>query len=155
MVTMRSATQRDTAALLALAQDAGMFGVDDIGFLAGMLDEAFADNAQGHDWQVVTDNDRVIGAVMVAPELGPGVWNALFLGVDPSRLRRGIARRLMTAIETRLRAENARMLMVETSSMPHFGPARALYTALGYIEAGRIPGYFGVDDDKVIFVKSL
>ena len=49
---------------------------------------------------------------------------------------------------------SGRLFVVETSSREAYTPTRRFYEALGYYEAGRIPGFYGPGDDKVIFLKA-
>ena len=91
-------------------------------------------------------------AAYLAPEAaGPGVWNLLFLGVLPEARRRGLARALIAEVEQRLRAQGARMLLIDTSTEPPMAAARALYERLGYERVGLIPDYWGPGDGKLTF----
>ena len=58
--------------------------------------------------------------------------------VHPSSRRQGIARALMTALEDEARASGKTLLVLDTREGD---PSNDLYRALGYREAGRIPGW--------------
>ena len=58
--------------------------------------------------------------------------------VHPAFRRRGIARRLMQAVEDRARALPRQLLTLDTRTDDHAEP---LYGSLGYKTAGVIPGY--------------
>jgi ribosomal protein S18 acetylase RimI-like enzyme len=58
--------------------------------------------------------------------------------VHPAWRRQGIARALMTALETEARAAGKTLLVLDTREGD---PSNALYAALGYHQAGRIPGW--------------
>jgi GNAT superfamily N-acetyltransferase len=58
--------------------------------------------------------------------------------VHPAWRRQGIARSLMTAIETEARAVGKSLLHLDTREGD---PSNALYAALGYREVGRVPGW--------------
>ena len=58
--------------------------------------------------------------------------------VHPAFRRRGIARRLMQAVEDRARALPRQLLTLDTRTHDH---AESLYGSLGYKTAGVIPGY--------------
>ncbi len=49
----------------------------------------------------------------------------------------------------------ARTLIVETSSLDKYHQAREFYRKHGYHEVARIPEFYGVGDDKVVFWKAL
>lgn len=77
--------------------------------------------------------------------------------VRPEARRRGIATRLMEAIEAEARARRVTLLFLDTSDS-HAG-ARPLYEALGYVYVGGIPGYaldpHGVPEANAIYYKTL
>jgi ribosomal protein S18 acetylase RimI-like enzyme len=152
---IRSATHADLSAMQALAVEAGMFTEDEVGFFA----EQFANQPPGAAWSVAVDGDEVVGATYVAPEpFADRMWNLYFLVVDPARHGGGLGRRLVEAVEEALRAlgpDAARTLVVETSSTDAYAGTRRFYARLGYDEEARIRQFYGPDDDKVVFWKSL
>ncbi|REK76663.1 GNAT family N-acetyltransferase [Paenibacillus paeoniae] len=60
------------------------------------------------------------------------------LMVDPSARRHGIARALMNTAHEQAAVENRSLLILDTRAGD---PSNKLYHSLGYIEAGRIPGF--------------
>jgi hypothetical protein len=58
--------------------------------------------------------------------------------VHPDARRRGIARRLMLALEDLARGEGRTLLTLDTVTG---APSEALYRSLGYVELGVIPGF--------------
>ena len=61
---------------------------------------------------------------------------------------------MLAHIEDRLRSEDGRLLLIETSSGDGFELTRSFYRKHGYDEEARIRGFYG-DEDKVIFRKDL
>jgi ribosomal protein S18 acetylase RimI-like enzyme len=61
----------------------------------------------------------------------------------------------MAFVEDRVREENGRLLVLETSSKESYGKTIQFYQRLGYEEASRIPDFYDVGDDKLTFVKRL
>ena len=51
--------------------------------------------------------------------------------------------------------DEARALVVKTSSTDQYKPTREFYTELGYDHEARIRQLHGTDDDKIVFRKSL
>ncbi|NEN85279.1 GNAT family N-acetyltransferase [Paenibacillus elgii] len=70
--------------------------------------------------------------------------------------RNGIARALMLAAEERARTEKRTLLVLDTRAGD---PSNLLYRSLGYVEAGRIPGYArsadGSLNDTVFYYKEV
>ncbi|MEC9216233.1 MAG: GNAT family N-acetyltransferase [Pseudomonadota bacterium] len=64
----------------------------------------------------------------------------LTLAVDPAHRRRGIGRRLVTALFEAARAAGATELLLEVESTNN--AAQALYAAAGFEADGRRPGYY-------------
>jgi len=64
----------------------------------------------------------------------------LTLAVHPAARRRGLARRLVGEFEARAAACGAEECLLEVADGN--AAARALYAALGYLLAGRRPGYY-------------
>ena len=70
----------------------------------------------------------------------------LTLAVDPAHRRRGIGRRLVTALFEAARAAGATALLLEVESTNN--AAQALYAAAGFEADGRRPGYYRVADGQ-------
>lgn len=77
--------------------------------------------------------------------------------VRPAARRRGIATRLMEAVEAEARTRRVMLLFLDTSDS-HAG-ARPLYEALRYVYVGGIPGYAldpqGTPEANAIYYKTL
>lgn len=83
-----------------------------------------------------------------------GTWDLYWLAVDPAAYRGGIASALVTEMERRL-AGVARLISVDTSGRPDYGPTRAFYLSRGYRDVARVPDFYAPGDDQVIFTKVL
>ncbi|WP_068612809.1 GNAT family N-acetyltransferase [Paenibacillus tuaregi] len=109
-------------------------------------------------WAAVQDG-RIIGTVQL--QLA-GKKNALHraeiakLMVHPASRRNGLAKRLMLTAEEAAHQEGRTLLVLDTREGD---PSNLLYQSLGYIEAGRIPGFAmsagGSLDATVIYYKDL
>ncbi|WP_409305987.1 GNAT family N-acetyltransferase [Peribacillus sp. SCS-155] len=78
------------------------------------------------------------------------------LMTSPKYRRMGIGRALMNKAEERAKEEGIRLLVLDTREGD---PSNHLYRSIGFIEAGRIPGYAlsanGSLDASVFYYKSL
>ncbi|GLV60661.1 N-acetyltransferase [Dictyobacter sp. S3.2.2.5] len=102
---------------------------------------------------------QLLGSVQLALAMKPnGRHRAEVqkLFVFPSQRRRGIGHTLMQAVEEAARAHGRTLLVLDTREGD---AAEQLYRRMGYIEAGRIPGYaisaFGTLDGTIYFYKNL
>jgi len=164
--TIRTATADDLDAIKAIAVAAGMFSVEEVEFFDEMFGGWLDGSLQDHQWLVAEqDGDRgdagrsVVAAANYAPEpFADRMWNLYFIAVDPPSQSQRIGSALMSHVEDDLAArgeEEARVLVVETSSTDQYRRTRDFYTQIGYDEEARIRQFYGPDDDKVVFWKSL
>jgi len=157
---IRTPTSLDVERIKQLAIATEMFGLDEVGFfdelLAGFFDRSSAD----HRWLVAEDAEGcVVAAAHYAAEpFADRMWNLYFLAVAPDRHGRGLGGSLIEHVEHELRSSGegvARVLIVETSSTDQYARTRAFYRHHGFDEEARIRQFYGPDDDKVVFWKSL
>ena len=90
---------------------------------------------------VAEQEGRIVGTVQLQPaesENGAHRGEVAKLLVHPALRRQGIARALMMALEDEARAAGKTLLVLDTREGD---PSNDLYRALGYREAGRIPGW--------------
>ena len=59
------------------------------------------------------------------------------------------------AVERAIALANGRLVVVETSSRPDYGPTRAFYEALAYRATARIPDFYAAGDDLIVYTKQL
>jgi len=145
-MTIRPASPDDIAAIGALAETAGLFPAAD---LPAMIAPGLAGGPD--TWLVTGPEAAATGFAFARPEeLTDRVWNVCALATAPEVRNRGLARKLLTAMETAL---DARMIVIETTQLPEQVAARALYLAAGYSEEGRVRDYYAAGEDKVIFRK--
>jgi len=84
-----------------------------------------------------------------------GTYDLYWLAVDPSLAGSGAGTLLLSEVEQRLRTNDARMVVAETSSRGDYEAARGFYASRGYTEAGRVADFYAKSDDRIIFTKRL
>lgn len=157
--TIRAAAAHDRATVLGLGLLNDMFAPEEIDGLAQAFDAAVPDAADGHTWFVATVGDEVIAAAYVAPEpFADRLWNLYFIAVHPDRHGAGAGSALLTHVEEWLRGkgeDEARVLLVETSSTEQYEDTRAFYARRGFDQEATIREFYGPGDHKVVFWKAL
>lgn len=155
---IRPAEPKDTEILIsmAIATDAFQPGEAEE-LLGGVLNEYHSGIlGEGHQVQVWVDDDsgKAEGWVYFAPSFkAEGVWDLWWIGVDPTSQGKGIGGKLLEFVESYVRDNGARLLIIETSSTEPFDSVRDFYSKRGYENCGRIPEFYGKGDDKITFAK--
>lgn len=126
------------------------------------LIEVYLNNADQKDYILacaVDALDQPRGYVCYGPTpLTAGTYDLYWIAVDPACHGRGVGSLLMEYVErqvsdTTSSAERARLLIIETSSLPRYESARRLYSRHHYREVARIPDFYADGDDRVIYAK--
>ncbi len=87
--------------------------------------------------------------------LTDAVYDLYWIVVHPDSWNQGTGTALLRHAEEDLRNQQARLLLIETSSLPAYAIPRAFYQKHGYRELARIPDYYAIGDHKLIFGKTL
>jgi ribosomal protein S18 acetylase RimI-like enzyme len=151
---IRAATPADTDALCRIAAGTGVFYDHEIVTLRDVLDD-YHTGLPGHLAIVLEDSGVVGFAYFAEVEMTDRTWELWWIAVDAEQHGAGHGRKLMAAVETMIREENGRLLLIETSSLPKYEPTRRFYLKLDYAETARVPDFYRAGDDKVIFWKQL
>lgn len=157
---IRSPVPDDTATLVGLAGDTGIFQPGEAEALLGsVLDDLHAGrHAAGHQAHVCLDGTPglIVGWVYFGPSANADqVWDLWWIGVTPTRQNDGVGSHLLRFVEDRIRSAAGRLLIVETSSLPKFDSVRRFYHKHQFTECGTIPDFYAVGDGKVIFAKRI
>ena len=112
-------------------------------FPSEYLDEMISDYFDNPDMQdiwftYIYNNKQVAIGYCVPEKFTDGTYNLLAIGVSQDTQRKGIASQMMNYIEQRLKQNDGRILIVETSSDDAQIGARNFYKKIGYIQAAVI-----------------
>jgi ribosomal protein S18 acetylase RimI-like enzyme len=154
---IRSITQPDTAAVVALTVSSELFTAEESTVVETMLTDYFAGrDTEGHTCLVdEVDGDLLAVAYYEPVTATDRTWELTMIGVRQDVHRRGRGAALLRHVEHDLRSRDQRLLVIETSALPAFARARAFYLALGYDEEARVRDYFQAGDDMVLFRKAV
>ena len=146
------------------------FNEEEIDVALELFDDAFPRDARPHDRSTVPDapptgssyaflgaftpEDQLVGYACYGPTPETDrTYDLYWIAVDPTAQGSGGGTRLLTEVERRLQGQNARMLVVETSSRSEYAPTREFYVRRGYVEAVRVRDFYAPGDDRIIFTK--
>jgi len=82
-----------------------------------------------------------------------GTYDLYWIAVDPARQNLGLGRKLLDAVEHAVRAENGRLLVIETASKPEYAATRAFYERCGLELTARIRDFYARGDDKLVYCR--
>ena len=167
-VRLRELRPADRAPLDALLRATGSFPENELAVAMELIDEGLAKATAGatltaDDYRFLVAElpesgaaPRVIGYVCWGQNpMSDCVFDLYWIAVDPRAQGGGAGRALMAAAEAEARARGGRMVLVETGGKASYAPTRRFYERIGYVEIARLPDYFRVGDDKVIYARRL
>ncbi len=152
-MTIRPTRREDIAPLQKVLDETGLFPGE---MLPGMLSGFLSDDEGADIWLTCEADGEAVGFCNARPEeLAEGTWNMLAIAVLPVAQGHGHGAALVQHLETMLRQDGQRIIIIDTSGTDMFAGARAFYRRNGYDEEARIRDFWAAGDDKVIFRKSL
>jgi GNAT superfamily N-acetyltransferase len=153
----RPPTAEETPQLVAIAEGTGVFKPHEVVALREVLDDYHAANrGLGHRAVTVAHDGRVAGFAYYAPAaMTDRTWYLYWIAVDKRVHARGLGGALLRHAEEDVRGRDGRLLLIETSSLPHYGPTRRFYLKQGYHEACVLRDFYADGDDLVVFAKRL
>ena len=154
---LRPTEPSDSPAIIALATETGVFQPHEIVALSEVLDDYHASNREyGHACFTLELASVPVGFVYYAPSaMTDRTYEVWWIAVANASQGQGHGKRLLDWAEHDVRAQNGRLLLIETSSLPHYVPTCEFYRKHGYTVAGQIPDFYSDGDDKLIFWKKL
>ena len=123
----------------------------ELAFLA--LDEP---DSSGYFALVAEEEGRLAGYLNFGPTpLAPGTFDLYWIASADWARGKHAGSMLLRAMEERLKAQGARLVRVETSSLTEYGPARAFYHHMRYEPVTVIKDFYHPGDDLVVLTKRL
>ncbi len=129
-------------------------------FPSEMLNEMISDyfnNPESEDiWFTKIEDGKPTSIGYCAPEkLTDGTFNLYAIGVKRNIQGKGIGTEMMAFIESKLKQDGKRILIVDTSGTDDFQLTRKFYENLGYKKEAIIRDFWEEGDDKVVYWKKL
>jgi ribosomal protein S18 acetylase RimI-like enzyme len=154
---IRPTAPADTPTLLSLAQGTGVFKPLEIQALQEVLDDYHAhEHAVGHRSVTHEKDGKVLGFAYYAPApMTDRTWYLYWIAVAKDTHARGIGSAMLKHVEQDIQKHHGRLLLIETSSQPHYGLTRKFYLKHGYEQTAVVKDFYADGDDMVIFRKHL
>lgn len=150
---LRPLRRADRAEIERIVRATRAFREDEVAVAMELVD---ADESEGYRFVVAEVEGKVAGyACFGATPLTIGTWDLYWIAVDPAMQGKKIGRSLFHAAVDAVRAERGRMLLIETGGKASYGATRNAYLAWGCREVARVPDFYEVGDDKVVYARIL
>jgi ribosomal protein S18 acetylase RimI-like enzyme len=147
----------DRTAIARLLAATREFDPEEVRVALELVDHAIAHT---DDYRVLvaelSHDSSLVGYVCFGPTpMTRGTFDLYWIATDPAQRRAGIGRALVAALADTLRSEGARLVRLETSSRDDYEATRRFYDGTGFHVAARIPDFYDVGDDLVIYTRAL
>lgn len=156
-MTIRPTLPSDTSVLVQITQETGLFKPIEIEALGEVLDDYHAENRElGHRSVTCERDGQVLGFAYYAPAaMTVGTWHLWWIVVRRDLQVRGIGTTLLQFAENDMRANQGRVLFIETGSLPHYEPTRRFYRKHDYEEHALLKDFYAAGDSMVVFRKAF
>ena len=152
---IRSLSAHDLAPLRALIGRLEDFTAEEQSVALELIDEAARKNPE-YEVMVALEGDTLAGYVCFGKTpMTQGTYDLYWLGVCPTQRKRGLGRALVEALADTLEQRDGILIRVETSSREAYGGTIDFYNAAGFAETARVPKFYALNDDLVIFTRML
>jgi ribosomal protein S18 acetylase RimI-like enzyme len=141
-------------ALETLVRATGVFTDAEVAVAVELYESSDPDYAFVGAFQGEAATQTLVGYACYGPTPGTDRgYDLYWIAVDPSRQGTGIGAALLQDVERRVIADNARLMLIETSSRDAYTPTRRFYVRHGYAEVARVANYYARGDDRIVYTK--
>lgn len=154
---IRPTVPADTPILVEMARGTEVFKPMEIQALQEVLDDYHAQNHKmGHRSIIYEKDGQVIGFAYFAPkEMTDRTWHLWWIVVGRHTQARGVGGALLRHVEQEIQRAQGRLLVVETSGLPHYELTRRFYLKHHYEQDAVLHDFYSDGDDMVVFRKRL
>jgi ribosomal protein S18 acetylase RimI-like enzyme len=157
-IEIRELVREDRDSLSRLLSKITVFDAEDRAIAIQLVD-IFLNNPAQEDYEFFvasTKDGEVIGYLCYGPTpLTQGTYDLYWIAVDPAFAGQGVGTMLLKQLESTLKEDNARLIVIETSSNQQYLLTRRFYMKNGYVQAETIKDFYCPGEDRVTFMKYL
>jgi ribosomal protein S18 acetylase RimI-like enzyme len=147
----------DSSTVRAIVASSGFFYDHEIEVAVELVDERLQKGLRsGYHFLFAEQEGRTIGYSCYGEiACTDGSYDLYWIAVHNDCRNQGIGKVLLQKTETLIAGLKGRIIWVETSGQKKYLSTRKFYLRSGYQEEAVLKGFYGPDDDKVIYVKRL
>ncbi len=157
MLLRSAVTAQDPVRIERLVARTGVFNAKEVKIARSLVEETLSrGTAAGYEFLFADGEQSIDGYSCFGPIPGTDRRYELYwIAVDPHVQKIGLARALLAATEKAVASRGAVRLFAETSGLPSYAPAHALYKRSGFRLIATIPDYHADGDSLFVFEKML
>jgi len=155
---IRPLVGKDRATLLSVLIKTRSFTSAEIDVAMELIDIVLNDPIQKdyHIHCMVDGQDQAIGYICYGPTpMAQGTYDLYWIAVDPYFQEKGMGSKLINFLEEVVKAEGGRLILADTSTIPHYEKTQRFYLKNGFQEVARIPDYYHPGNDRITFCRRL
>lgn len=154
-MNIRSMTSKDKSGVIRILQNTPEFTPAEVVLADEVISDYLFNPAESGYFILVAEVDSsVAGYICYGPTpITEGTWDIYWIAVDHNIQGQGIGRKLMEAVEEKIKEAEGRLILIETSSKPGYEKTNLFYQRAGYKEACRIIEFYAIGDDQIIYEK--
>jgi ribosomal protein S18 acetylase RimI-like enzyme len=155
---IRPLVGKDRLTLLSVLTKTRSFTSAEIDVAMELIDIVLKDPIQRdyHIYCVVDVQDQAIGYICYGPTpMAQGTFDLYWIAVDPDFQGQRVGSTLLNFLEKVLKAEGGRLILADTSTIPHYEKTQKFYLKNGFQEVARIPDYYHPGNDRITFCRRL
>lgn len=155
---VRPMKPEDRKIVLDIIRATQMFTPPEISVARELVD-IYLEQPEQRDYFLAVSESKsgeVVGYMAYGPTpLTEGTYDLYWMAVAPKSQGFGFGKELMSWLEKKVAEAGGRLILIETSSQPKYGPTRTFYAGLGYQEISRIPDFYRPGDDRITYLKKI
>jgi ribosomal protein S18 acetylase RimI-like enzyme len=153
-----SATRADEAEqIVRVARGVRVFNEEEIAAVEELIGDYTAHgDASAYRFLSYRQGGCVVGFTCYGPRsLTQGTFDLYWICSASSTQNKGVGSALLRQTEQEIRAKGGRLVIVETSSLPAYEPARRFYESHGYRREAVITDFYAEGDSLVLYSKKV
>jgi ribosomal protein S18 acetylase RimI-like enzyme len=158
VMQIRPLFEKDRAKLLSMLIKTRAFTSAEIDVAMELVDIVLKDQIQ-KDYQIdcmADDQDLAVGYICYGPApMTRGTFDLYWIAVDPDFQERGVGSKLLGFLEEGVKSRGGRMILADTSSVPHYEKTHRFYLKNGFQQVAKVPDYYHPGNDRITFCKRL
>ena len=147
----------DLGTVRKIVESTGFFYPAEVDVAVELVDERLRrGDGSGYFFAFAERHGQTVGYACYGPiACTTSSYDIFWIAIHCDAQRHGMGRWLMSVTEELIFARGGERIYVETSGREHYLPTRRFYDRCGYQKVAELPEFYGEQDSKVIYVKTV